>query len=187
MIGAPHPLHTHSRSSSYIYSVSAASTVDSGHEDATPTWCMIGLTVSVVVVGDSICFLLVMCCRLWFWTPHPLHTHVRSTSYIYIVFQHLLLWLVVIRMQPNLISALGRGVGELRGGECVGILCWYWWRHPTPPTSTHIRIYSIPQVLLWVVVWHIWLTCLQGGFNRERFFHRACNKKTSSEYSTLWN
>ena len=33
--------------------------------------------------------------------PHPLHTHIRSSSYIYNVFQHLLLWLVGIRMQPQ--------------------------------------------------------------------------------------
>jgi hypothetical protein len=39
---------------------------------------------------------------LMFEAPHPLHTHGRSSSYIYIVFQHLLQWLVlvVIRMQP---------------------------------------------------------------------------------------
>jgi hypothetical protein len=33
--------------------------------------------------------------------PHALHTHSRSTSYIYNVFQHLLLWLVVIKMQSQ--------------------------------------------------------------------------------------
>jgi hypothetical protein len=33
--------------------------------------------------------------------PHPLHTDSRSTSYINKVFQHLLLWLLVIRMQPH--------------------------------------------------------------------------------------
>ena len=34
-------------------------------------------------------------------TPHPLHTNIRSNSYIYDVFQHLLLQLGVIRMQPQ--------------------------------------------------------------------------------------
>ena len=33
--------------------------------------------------------------------PHPLHTHSRSTSYIYKVFKHLELWLVVIRIPPH--------------------------------------------------------------------------------------
>jgi hypothetical protein len=33
--------------------------------------------------------------------PHSLHTHSRSSSYIYSVIQNLLLWLVVIRMQPH--------------------------------------------------------------------------------------
>ena len=41
--------------------------------------------------------------------PHILHTHSRSTLYIYIykVFQHLLQWLVVIRMQLQPDIALG--------------------------------------------------------------------------------
>ena len=33
--------------------------------------------------------------------PHPLHTHIRSSLYIYIVCQHLIPWLVFIRMQPQ--------------------------------------------------------------------------------------
>jgi hypothetical protein len=32
-------------------------------------------------------------------TPHTLHTHIISLSYIHIVFQHILLWLAAIRMQ----------------------------------------------------------------------------------------
>ena len=31
-------------------------------------------------------------------TPHPVHTHSRSSSYIYKVFHHLQQWLQVIRM-----------------------------------------------------------------------------------------
>lgn len=35
-------------------------------------------------------------------TPHPLHTHIRFTAYIYKVFQHILLLCpVVIRTQPH--------------------------------------------------------------------------------------
>jgi hypothetical protein len=34
-------------------------------------------------------------------TPHPVHTHSRFSLYIYKVFQHLLMWLQVIRMQPH--------------------------------------------------------------------------------------
>ena len=33
--------------------------------------------------------------------PHSLHTHSRSSSYIYNSIQHLLQWLQVIRMQPH--------------------------------------------------------------------------------------
>jgi hypothetical protein len=39
---------------------------------------------------------------------HPLHTHSRYISYIYKVFQHLQLWLVVIRMQPKLICLVSQ-------------------------------------------------------------------------------
>jgi len=43
------------------------------------------------------------CIMLWIMmeTPHSLHTHSRSTLYIYKVLQHLQLWLMVIRMQPQ--------------------------------------------------------------------------------------
>jgi hypothetical protein len=36
---------------------------------------------------------------LTFEAPHSLHTHSRSSLYIYNAIQHLLQWLVVIRMQ----------------------------------------------------------------------------------------
>ncbi len=51
------------------------------------------------VVGIGGRFLLVVMIE----TPHSLHTHSRSSSYIsYKDFEHLLLWLVVvIRMQPH--------------------------------------------------------------------------------------
>ena len=39
--------------------------------------------------------------------PHSLHTHSRSSLYIYNAIQHLLQWLVVIRMQLQPDIALG--------------------------------------------------------------------------------
>jgi hypothetical protein len=39
--------------------------------------------------------------------PHTLHTHSRSNLYIYKAFQHLLQWLVVIKMQLQPDIALG--------------------------------------------------------------------------------
>jgi hypothetical protein len=43
MIKTPHPVHTHSRSSIYIYilSVSSPSTVATGHKDVVPAWYML--------------------------------------------------------------------------------------------------------------------------------------------------
>jgi hypothetical protein len=59
--------------------------------------------------------------------PHPLHTHSRSSSYIYIVFQHLLLWLQVIRMQHQpdiyLVSQSKVGVGD-SPGFAMGLHCY---------------------------------------------------------------
>jgi hypothetical protein len=57
----------------------------------------------------GLCYVLLLV--LMIETPHPLHTHIRSSLYIYKVFQHLLQWLVVIRMLPHLRVDLV-GVGE---------------------------------------------------------------------------
>jgi hypothetical protein len=67
--------------------------------------------------------------------PHSLHTHRRSTSYIYKVFQQLL-WLVVIRMQiqPDIcldshtVVAVGVSLGF-----SLAMCCGYDWG--TPHTS----------------------------------------------------
>jgi hypothetical protein len=44
---------------------------------------------------------------LMFEAPHFLHTHIRSSLYIYNAIQHLLRWLVIISMQLQHIIALG--------------------------------------------------------------------------------
>jgi hypothetical protein len=67
--------------------------------------------VDVVGVGVGGGFLLVLMIE----APHPLHTHRRSTYYIYEVFQHLLQWLVVISilLQPDICLVVGLSI---RGG-----------------------------------------------------------------------
>jgi len=61
----------------------------------------------------GLCYLLLLV--LMIETPHPLHTHIRSSLYLYKVFQHLLQWLVVIRMLPHLrVDLVGVGVGDWR-------------------------------------------------------------------------
>jgi hypothetical protein len=96
MIEAPHPLYTHSRFTSHIYN--APATVASGHKDATPTWyCSLrpeSNVLSLSVEGGSLLVLMIE-------SPHYLHTHIRSSCYIYNAIQHLLQRLVVIRMQPQ--------------------------------------------------------------------------------------
>ena len=96
-MGFPHPLHTHSRSISYIYNVFQP--------------LLLWLLVLSMQPQPDICTRRVVkhlsrrfC---WFLTwvssvaPHPLRTHSRSISYIYNVFHPLLLWLLVIRMQAQ--------------------------------------------------------------------------------------
>ena len=64
--------------------------------------------------------------------PNPLHTHGRSSSYIYKDFQHLPLWLMVIRMQYLLVGevkpALVGVLLVLPLGSCY-ILSWECRRH----------------------------------------------------------
>jgi hypothetical protein len=79
------------------------------HNIVTALW---DLRVNVVGIGGG--SLLVLTIE----TPHTLHTHTRSTLYIYNAIQHLLQWLVVIRMmQHHTVTALwdlrvnGVGIG----------------------------------------------------------------------------
>jgi hypothetical protein len=67
--------------------------------------------VDVVGIGGG--YLLVLMIE----TPYPFHTHSRSSLYIYIVFQHLLQFPVVIRMPPHpYIHPLGVDVVCVGGG-----------------------------------------------------------------------
>ena len=51
--------------------------------------------MDVVGIGGGSLFVLMI------ETPHTLHTHSRSSLYIYNAIQHLQQWLPVIRMQPH--------------------------------------------------------------------------------------
>jgi hypothetical protein len=60
----------------------------------------------VDVVGVAGGTLLVL--MLMFEAPHSLHTHIRSSLYIYDAIQHLLQWLLVLKVcNIILISAMG--------------------------------------------------------------------------------
>ena len=74
---------------------------------------------------------------------HMLHTHSRSFSYIYNVFHHILLWLVVMSMPPHLLY-LGLTVTEEVGdsfGFWLVSCCRLWLRHHT--TSYSYQIFFI--------------------------------------------
>ena len=60
------------------------------------------MSLSLVLVVQKLKSLLVHMIE----TTHPLHAHIRSSFYMNKVFQHLLQWLVVIRMQlqPDIFS-----------------------------------------------------------------------------------
>ena len=99
MIRAPHTLHF---TSSYIFNAFQHLLLW-----LVVTWVQPNTDIWVlpwkVVVGDYLGFSLGSCCRLlfiiyYFESSNFLQPRIRSTSYIYKEFQHLLLWLVVIRM-----------------------------------------------------------------------------------------
>jgi hypothetical protein len=77
MIGAPHPPHTHRTSLSCINKVIQQVLLRLAIIWMQPQPDMLGLTVTVVVVGDSLGFSLVSCCvRLWLVHPNHL-THFK--------------------------------------------------------------------------------------------------------------
>ena len=65
-----------------------------GHKDAAPAllYALWDLRVMCLVLHLDPLLVLVID------TPHPVHTHSRSSLYIYKVLQHLQQWLKVIRM-----------------------------------------------------------------------------------------
>jgi hypothetical protein len=78
----------------------------------------------VDVVGEGGRFLL----GLMIKTPHSLHTHRRSSLYIYNAIHHLLQWLVVISMylQPDICSMKPERECEwMLLGKEVGFCCSY--------------------------------------------------------------
>jgi hypothetical protein len=96
MIETPHTLHTHRRSYFYIYKVFQhllqwlqVIRMLSHPEMISALW-LVGPDV-VDVAGGSLLVLMIE-------APHSFHIHSRSTLYIYNVFQHLQLWLVIIWM-----------------------------------------------------------------------------------------
>jgi hypothetical protein len=85
--------------------------------------------VDVVGIGGG--YLLVLTIE----SSHPLHTHRRSSLYIYIVFQHLLLWLQVIRMPPlPYIHPPGPDVVGIGGGYLLVLTI-----ETSQPLHTHSR------------------------------------------------
>ena len=100
MIGAP-PLHTHSRSISYIYNVFHHLTLWLLFIRMQPQPDICSLRVEKEQLEILFVFDMVFLCCNMIGTPHPCCAHSRSISYVYNVFQHLLLWFGVIRMQPQ--------------------------------------------------------------------------------------
>jgi hypothetical protein len=70
-------------------------------------------------------------------TPHPFHTHTRSSLYIFNAIMHLQQWLVAIRMQLYLICALWNlrvDVVGIGGGSLLVLMI-----EPPQPFHTHTR------------------------------------------------
>jgi hypothetical protein len=105
MIRTPHTLNTHCRSSSYIYIVCQHLLLRLHVIRMQPNLYMLLVSQSTVKGREGSRWFTWFCHGVLLLrmikTPHTLHTHSRSSSYIYLVFQHLLLWLVVKRIQPQ--------------------------------------------------------------------------------------
>ena len=132
MIGALHPLHIHVRSMSYIYNVFQhllllwlVALGMQPHNDI----CWVSQWRRQEILSAIDRFLI--CSMMWVMIEacHWIHTHIRSLLYIYIVFQHLLLWLVVIWMQPQ---------------HMLSLTHTQWWQKV---------IWSVPYcIMLWVMI-----------------------------------
>ena len=98
MIETPHTLHTHSRSSLYIYNAiqHLQQWLPVIRMPPHPDICYLGAKSEewMPLVGGYLLVLMIE-------TPHTLHTHSRSSLYIYNAIEHLQQWLPVIRMQPH--------------------------------------------------------------------------------------
>ena len=73
----------------------------------------------LIAVAPSVLTCIMLLGNDW-GTPYPLKTHITSTLYIYEVFQHLLLWLWVIRMQSHTESAWSLTVTVVVVGDSLG-------------------------------------------------------------------
>jgi hypothetical protein len=97
-------------------------------------------------------------------TPHTLHTHSRSTLYMYKVFQHLLQWLlvlVVIRMSPQAdvyLSPHSAGVVTRRITWLLTCMsCWDWYPHFI---MIHSHSRSSLYIYIYIAIQHL-IVCLQ--------------------------
>jgi hypothetical protein len=77
-------------------------TISTAAKDATPT--MLGLTLDCESRQFSWFLTWIVLNLSMSGAPHSFHTLSRLSSYIYNVFQHLLLQLAIIRMQSQLVS-----------------------------------------------------------------------------------
>ena len=123
MIEVPHSIHTHSRSSLYIHNVI----------QHLRQW----LQVIRMPPHPDICYLrplvfeshlecTYVCTYVMIETPQPLHTHIRSSLYIYYAIQNLQQWLQVIRMQHHTCNGKNNGlcvlciISECKSTHCHG-------------------------------------------------------------------
>ena len=94
LIEAPHSLHTHSRSSSYIYNAiqHLRQCLQVISMPPHPDICSLGPKSGCFGIGGGSLLVLLI------EAPHSLHTHSRSSLYIYNAIQHLRQWPQVISM-----------------------------------------------------------------------------------------
>ena len=151
MIETPRPVHTHGMSSLYIYKrfQHLEQWLPVIRMQPHPDICPLGLESGCCFgIGGGSLFVLMI------ETPHTLHTHSRSSLYIYNAIQHLQQWLPVIRMQPHpdicsLRPVSGCGFPRCRRKSHCGLYDWqpshtsYSWQ----VFFIHIKSVSAPNIV----------------------------------------
>jgi hypothetical protein len=162
LIRCYHPLHTHSRSTSYIHVLFPHLLLWLVGIRMQPQSDVFEFDLTVKGgIGDSPGFAIYICnhghwLHHYIWSGCPTYFILsRYISYIYKVFQHLLQWLVVMRMQLHQSDLLsftkGAGVGD-SPGFAMGLHCYIWLGRPT-------------HFILIAVILHTYIKCFSTCYS----------------------
>jgi hypothetical protein len=122
--------------------------------------------------------------------PHWLHTHIRFTSYVYNVFQHLILWLAAIWMQPQP-DTWGSHTQSGNGSRTPSRRVWgYLWHVLGYDWGTQSTSYSYQVFSINIICFSTWIYCVELNVvdnNLEWFFFVANGHKNATSLWSAWS